>query len=79
MNTFEFSGRIEDGIIRLPKKHGQYDNAHARIIVLVDEPHKVSAKKELLRETFQKMKKADMFNKIDNPTLWQKQVRDEWE
>lgn len=79
MQALEFSGKIENGVIRLPKEYEEYDDAYARVIMLVEKPDDLLAKKEKLRMTFQKMKKVDMFKKIENPTLWQKEIRDDWE
>ena len=79
MNALEFSAKIEKGTIRLPKEYEEYDNSYARVIVLVDEPQNVLTKKEKLRLALQKMEKINMFNKIKDPTLWQKKLRDEWE
>ncbi len=78
MNALEFSGKIEQGTIRLPKRYEEYENSYARIIVLVEKPQNYLTRKEKLRLTFQKMEKVNMFSKIENPTLWQKGLRDEW-
>ena len=78
MNAVEFSGKIEEGTIRLPEKYKEYDNSYARVIVLVDKPIHNSAKKEKLKKAFKGMKKVAMFSNIDNPTVWQKRIRDEW-
>jgi hypothetical protein len=37
------------------------------------------SQKEQLRAAFAKMEGLNMFSKIDDPTKWQKQQRDEWE
>ena len=79
MDVVEFSGKIEDGIIRLPKEYKHYDNTYARVIVLVDKPADVLTKKEKLLKALQGMKKVDMFSKIDDPTAWQKKQRNEWD
>lgn len=79
MNALEFSGKIEQGTIRLPKGYEEYENSYARIIILVEKPQNYLTKKEKLRLTLQKMEKVNMFSKIEAPTLWQKGLRDEWE
>ena len=79
MDAVEFSGKIEGGVIRLPKEYGEYDNTYARVIVLVDKPADVLTKKEKLMKALHAMKKVDMFSKIDDPVSWQKKQRNEWE
>ena len=38
MNALEFSTKIEQGLIHLPKQFEEYDNTYVRIIVLVETP-----------------------------------------
>ena len=79
MQALEFSGKIEQGMIRLPKQYEGYENSYVRIIVLVEAKPQILPKKERMRLAFQKMEKANMFSRIENPTLWIKQLRNEWE
>ena len=80
MNALEFSTKIEHGTIQLPKRYEEeYENAFARVIVLVEKPDDFLNKKNKLRLAFQKMKDVKMFEKIENPVEWQKQLRNEWE
>lgn len=79
MNALEFTVRIEQGIIRLPKQYYEYENAQVRIIMLVETPQNQLSQREKLLITFNKMKQQRMFQSIENPTIWQKQLRDEWE
>ena len=79
MNALEFSTKIQEGLIHLPKQFQEYNNTNVRIIVLVEsQPVQVSKKAKLLA-TFKKMQHRKMFVSIENPVLWQKQLRDEWE
>ena len=75
MNALEFSTIIEEGLIHLPKQFAEYDNTYARIIVLVDTPPTRVSKKEQLLATFKKMQQHNLFASIENPVLWQKQLR----
>ncbi len=79
MNALEFSTKIEQGLIHLPKQFEEFNNTYVRIIVLVDTPPTQLSKKEKLLATFKKMKSHSMFASIENPVQWQKQLRDEWE
>ncbi len=78
MNALEFSSKIEHGSIKIPKKYEEeYENAFARVIVLVEKPDDFLNKKNKLRLAFQKMKDVKMFEQIENPVEWQKQLRNE--
>jgi hypothetical protein len=79
MDALEFTGKIEQGVIRIPEGHEEYNNVQARIIVLVDPSLQPLKKKEDLRKVFRKMEKTRMFTAINDPVTWQKQLRDEWE
>ncbi len=79
MNALEFSTKIEHGLIHLPKQFQEYDNSHVRIIVLIEKPAINLSKKEKLLITFKKMQQNRLFESIENPVKWQKQLRDEWE
>ena len=78
MNALEFSTQIEQGMIRLPKQFEKYQNAFVRIIVLV-EPEPPRTQRERLLRVFEKMQHLKMFENIENPLIWQKKLRDEWE
>ena len=79
MDAIEFSGKIEKGLIRLPKRYAGYDNSQVRVIVLIDAPEISPSKKERLRLALQKMESIKMFSKIEDPVIWQKGLRNEWE
>ena len=79
MNALEFSTKIEKGLIHLPKQFEEYNNTFVRIIVLVEMPAIPVPKKEKLLATLKKMQQSKIFKNIENPVLWQKQLRDEWE
>ena len=79
MNALEFSTKIEGGLIQLPKQYEAYDNTFVRIIVLIEPPLESVSKKEKLLATFKKLQQTSVFDSIENPVTWQKQLRDEWE
>ena len=79
MNALEFSTKIEQGLIHLPEQYHAYDNAYARILVLIETPLSHPTKKQRLLESFKKMQNRKIFSTIENPVLWQKNLRDDWE
>ncbi|TDN95750.1 hypothetical protein [Halomonas ventosae] len=38
MYAVEFETDIRDGIVKIPEEHERLKNAHARVVVLVEEP-----------------------------------------
>jgi hypothetical protein len=78
MNAVEFSGKIKKGLIKVPDEY-QNCEEDVRVIMLFDDAKKVMSKKDILRDALHKMKNEKMFATIDNPVLWQKTIRDEWE
>jgi hypothetical protein len=79
MNALEFSTKIEQGLIHLPEQYHAYDNAYVRILVLIETPQFQPSKKQKLLEAFKKVQTRKLFATINNPVLWQKKLRDEWE
>lgn len=77
MNSLEFTTKIEHGVIHLPKEFEDYDNAvaHVTVTLEVDE----NSQKEKLAALFAKMREVKMFENIEDPTKWQRQLRDEWD
>ncbi len=78
MNAVEFSGKIRKGKIEVPKEFQESDNESVRVILLFDTVDKTNQKKKNLHAVLNKMKVEKMFSAIENPTLWQKNIRDEW-
>lgn len=79
MQAFEFSTTIANGAIQLPKSFKKLESTNVRVIVLAEEPEKMANQKQKLQAVFTKMKRIKMFESIENPTAWQKQLRDEWD
>ncbi len=90
--AIEFLGEIEKGIIHLPENYISYTAKNVRVILLIESTDKIEEEKEKddnkthsqreeVLSIFEQMQNRDkpMFSKIDNPTEWQKNIRDEWE
>ncbi|MEM8528778.1 MAG: hypothetical protein AAF806_21830 [Bacteroidota bacterium] len=76
MQAIEFHSIVREGSIRVPEHYKDFQNQRVRVIVLID--NKPNQKKQLAA-VFEKMKHKKMFRRINNPTAWQKQLRDEWD
>lgn len=79
MKAVEFTTTINEGIIHVPENMKPYYNSRVRVLILADESETNSSNKEKLLVAINDMKKVNMFSKIDNPTQWQKKLRNEWE
>lgn len=77
MNSLEFTTKIEHGVIHLPKEFEEYENAVAHVTVTLETEE--NSQKEKLAALFAKMRGVKMFENIENPTEWQKKLRDEWD
>jgi hypothetical protein len=78
MNAVEFSGKIEKGLIKVPDEYQNIDK-EVRVIMLFDDAEKKVSKRDMFRDVIADMKKVKMFENIDDPLLWQKTIRNEWE
>lgn len=76
MNVLEFTAKIEQGSIRLPQQFQAYENAYVRIMLEVETPQ---ISKQGLLAAFKNLQKTNVFSSIENPIIWQKKLRDEWE
>lgn len=76
MNVLEFTAKIEQGSIRLPQQFQAYENAYVRIMLEVETPQ---ISKQGLLAAFKNLQKTNVFSSIENPIVWQKKLRDEWE
>ena len=79
MNSLEFTTKIERGVIHLPREFEEYDDAVAHVVVNITSPEEKKEKKERLLAAFRNAQKADVFRNIDDPSEWQRKLRDEWD
>ena len=70
----------EDGKIELVTAIRLKKRQRALVTILDEEPQEPEvSQKEKLAALFVKMQKVKMFENIENPTEWQKKLRDEWD
>jgi len=79
MNSLEFTTKIEHGVIHLPKEFEDYENTVAHVIITLETPEEKKTKKDKLFAVLKKMQKAKLFQDIENPVEWQKELRNEWD
>lgn len=79
MKAIEFTTTIDEGIIRVPQNMKPYYNSRVRVLILTDESEPTISKKEKLSKAIKNMEKINMFSNIENPTEWQKTIRNEWQ
>ena len=79
MNSLEFTTKIEDGVICLPKEFEDYEDAVAHVTVALETPEDLKAKKDRLFAAFKKAQEAGLFAEIEDPVQWQRILRNEWD
>ncbi len=68
------------GNVRLLTEISLPEDRRALLTILDEEPHeRAESKKANLSAAFEKIQKANLFQDIENPSEWQKELRDEWE
>lgn len=68
------------GKVKLLTKISLPKNRRAILTILDEEPNEPEiSQKEKLAAIFAKMQNVKMFENIENPTEWQKKLRDEWD
>ncbi len=78
--SIEFWGKIENGSIQLPSEYmNAYGGTSAKVIIMLANPNDINSQKQRLKELFAKANQMQIFSEIENPTQWQKTIRDEWE
>lgn len=65
-------------MIHLPKEFEEYENVVAHVTVTLETLEETKAKKDILLAAFEKIQKSKLFQDIENPSEWQKKLRDEW-
>jgi hypothetical protein len=73
--TIEKSGRVKLlAEVSLPSRR------RALLTILDEEPKdEAISKKDTLLKAFKKAQKAELFKDIDDPSEWQRRLRDEWD
>lgn len=77
--TVEFTARIKNGIIKLPKRYKALANAMVKIILQKKEAEKPHVDKDNLIRLIVEIQEKGIFNSIKDPLRWQKEQRDEWD
>lgn len=68
------------GNVRLLTEISLPEDRRALLTILDEEPHeRAESKKADLSAAFEKIQKANLFQDIENPSEWQRKLRDEWE
>ena len=69
-----------NGMVRLLTDIRLPQDRRAILTILDEEPKEnVLSKKDRLLKAFKEAQKANLFKDIDDPSEWQRKLRDEWE
>jgi hypothetical protein len=80
MKAIEFRAEIKNGVIHLPKEYQSLADQSARIILLTEETSAPESKQSIdeLQTILDKLTAKQMFQEIENPVIWQQNLRDAW-
>jgi len=79
MSTIEFEVQAKNGIIKIPDKYTELENAFLRIKV---QPYKIAScdiRKLKIKQLLELIRRKNIFRNIAIPEEWQRNLRDEWE
>ena len=73
----ELTAKINNGVIRLPKKYKHLNNRTVKISISEEENE--GKQKEKMKTALEEIIKRDVFKRISDPVKWQRELRNEWE
>ena len=73
----ELTAKINNGVIRLPKKYKHLNNRTVKISI--QEEKNAGTQKEKMKTALEEIIKRDVFKRISDPVKWQRELRNEWE
>jgi len=79
MNAIEFNVKTTNGIIKIPEKYLDFAKGLVHIIILKDEEEKKNLiRKNKIGKLLKQIQKQNIFDEIEDPQKWQKEIRNEW-
>lgn len=83
MRAIEFKAKIKNGTIQIPEKHRKLADGLVRIIILTEETEADRAIQpaqdmDAIQSILKKLRAKKVFQDINNPTAWQRSIREEW-
>ena len=79
MQAIEFETYISKRAIQIPSRFHIKEHAKVKVTLSYDKPEDGNYDKKRFLSALNKAKQKGVFNDINNPVVWQKQQRDEWE
>lgn len=78
MKTLEFSTKIKNGIIKIPERYCNLKDIDVNVILQMEDDKRNSNQTINIISALQEIRKKKIFNKIDDPLNWQREIRNEW-
>lgn len=81
MLAVEFEGHVKNGVIKIPDEYRETLQGTLKIIILRKEDKNrthLIRKRKGLKRVLSRIREKNIFNSIDSPVEWQKELRDEW-
>ena len=77
MKTLEFKARVRNGTIKIPDSDQKKINEEVNVVLSWNDSEK-NYDPQKIQSILNKLKKEKIFDKIDNPVEWQRNLRNEW-
>ncbi len=78
MKTLEFTTKIKNGIIKIPERYSNLKDIDVNVILQMEDDKRNSNQTINIISALQEIRKKKIFNKIDDPLNWQREIRNEW-
>ncbi|MDX2303583.1 MAG: hypothetical protein NW226_12330 [Microscillaceae bacterium] len=79
MTSITFDAVSNNGVIKIPENYQEFLNASVKITLMKKPENTWEEKKLKLIQLFKKARELRIFESIENPSAWQRSIRDEWE
>lgn len=77
MKTLEFKARVRNGAIKIPVSEQKKINEEVNVVLTWGETEK-NYDPQKIQLILNKIKKKKIFDKIEDPVEWQRNLRNEW-
>ncbi len=79
MYAIEFNAKSKRGMIEIPEKYRNIIKGMVHIIILKkDNYDQTIENKKIIKNQLLQIQRKDIFEKIEDPVKWQREIRNEW-
>ncbi|HLP46610.1 MAG TPA: hypothetical protein VK469_11710 [Candidatus Kapabacteria bacterium] len=81
MLAVEFETHVKNGMIQIPEKYREMAEGLLKIIILKQEQKTIVSSRNKcphLKKLLTQIRRKNIFQAINDPVEWQREIRDEW-